>query len=458
MAAFRGIPFAAPPTGADRFAAHRPVVPWDGVRDVSRFGSPPPQPNRPWTGDDWLTLAVWTPDPGAGGLPVVAWICGGAYLGCGTANPHHNGATLAAGGVVVVSANYRTGAEGFAHLGGVPDNRGLLDQAAALRWIQDNVAEFGGDPGNVTVFGESAGAGSVAALLVMPSAAGLFHRAIVQSLPVTYFTPRLAADIAGDVVAELGRPATAATPEDLVSAARVVTGRLPRSADRWGAIAHTPTPFSPVVDGEILPSAPWSALADGVASGVDLIVGHTRDEFRLLTARLGDITDDQVDDLIDNLVPGHADRYRAAFPRATAAELREVALSDWLMRMSTIHLAEAAHAGGARVWTYELCWGFGPQGASHALDSLLVFGTADIDGEITAAGPTAVDQGNRLSELMRTEITAFAAVGDPGWDRYEPRGRSTRVYDAPSSVQPYPEEKSRRIWRDWRFGLTDLPG
>ncbi|MDT7615419.1 MAG: para-nitrobenzyl esterase, partial [Pseudonocardiales bacterium] len=153
--------------------------------------------------------------------------------------------------------------------------------------------------------------------------------------------------------------------------------------------------------------------------------------------------------------PG-AQRYRAAYPCVPPNQLRETALSDWLFRMPTLHLAEAAHAGGARVWLYELRWGFGARGASHGLDTLLVFGTTDIDGEVTALGPTAVARTGRLSQLMRTEHLSFAATGDPGWARFRPHERDTRVYDAESTVERYPEERSRRLWRDQRFGVLDV--
>ena len=462
VAVFRGVPFAAPPVGRDRFAAPRPAVPWDGVRDATRFGPPPPQPGRPTEGEDWLNLAVWTPDPGRTGLPVVVWISGGTYLNCDTANPHLTGATLAGAGAVVVSAHYRTGAEGFARLDGAPDNRGLLDQVAALRWVQDNVTAFGGDPGNVTVLGQSAGAGSIAALLAMPAAAGLFRRAILQSLPGTFFTPGLAADVAAEVSAELGRSPRVqdlaeVAPDDLVAAARSVTDRLPQRAGRWGAVANTPTPFSPVVDGEVLPASPWAALSHGAARDVELLVGHTRDEFSLLAAGLVDVDGAGGDTLLNGLTPTPgAQRYRAAYPSASPNELRDTAMSDWLWRMPALHLAEAAHTGGARVWLYELCWGFNSLGASHSLDTLLVFGTAEIKTGLTAAGPDAVAQARRLSELMRAEHLAFAATGDPGWGPYRPHERDTRVYDADSTVARYPEERSRRIWRDRRFGALDL--
>ena len=172
VAAYRGVPFAAPPVGPRRFAAPQPAEPWQGVRDAGRFGPPPPQPGRATESDDWLNLAVWTPDPGRANLPVVVWISGGGYLNCDSADPYLTGAAVAAAGAVLVSANYRSGFEGFGHISGAPDNRALLDQVAALRWVQDNIAPFGGDPSNVTVLGQSAGAGSIAALLTMPVAAG----------------------------------------------------------------------------------------------------------------------------------------------------------------------------------------------------------------------------------------------------------------------------------------------
>ncbi|HEY0816466.1 MAG TPA: carboxylesterase family protein [Pseudonocardia sp.] len=463
VAVFRGIPFAAPPIGPNRFAAPRPAFPWDGVRDASRFGSPPPQPGRRDDGGNWLTLAVWTPEPGrSGSLPVVVWISGGAYLNCDSADPYLTGRAVAAAGAVVVSGNYRTGVEGFARLHGAPDNRGLLDQVAVLRWVQDNIAGFGGDPATVTVLGQSAGAASIAALVTMPAAAGLVRRAILQSVPGTFLAPDLATDIATDISAELGRSASAedlapVAPNLLVDAASTVTRRLARTARRWGPLAHTPSPFAPVVDGEILPLPPWSAHAGGAARSVELLVGHVRDEFRLAAARLDDADDAAVTSLINGLAPTPgARRYRAAFASASPNALRETAMADWLMRMPTLHLAEAAHAGGARVWLYELCWGFGPQGASHALDTLLVFGTADIEGEVTAACPDAVATAGRLSELMRAEHLAFAAAGDPGWPRYRPHDRRTRVYDAESTVAPYPEERSRELWRAERFGALGL--
>ena len=283
--------------------------------------------------------------------------------------------------------NYRVGAEGFAHIDGAPANRGILDQLAALRWVQDNIAAFGGDPGNVTVFGQSAGAGCIASLLVMPMAAGLFHCAIAQSMPGTYFSARLAAAISGTIAAELGVRATVGElsrfpPRALVDATEAVIQKMPGLGDSWGPAAMTPTPFSPVVDGVVLPDAPWRSLAGGAAQGIDLLVGHTRDEYSLFDARRGsDMTDGDVTATLALLAPAlDGNRYRAAYPDAAPGELYETVHSDWLFRMPSLHLANAQHAGGGHAWAYELCWSFNrDEGASHSLDLLLVFGTLSAD-------------------------------------------------------------------------------
>ncbi|MDQ2740674.1 MAG: carboxylesterase family protein [Actinomycetota bacterium] len=462
VAVFRGVPFAAAPVGANRFAAPSPAAPWAGARDAFEFGAPPPQPGRSKGGDEWLNLTVWTPEPGQAVLPVILWISGGGYLACDSANPHLAGGALSRAGVVVVSAHYRSGAEGFLHLDGAPDNRGLLDQLAALTWVHDNIARFGGDAGNVTAFGQSAGAGCIAALLTMPAAAGAFGRAILQSIPGTYFTAGLAADISTEICAELGHRPTATdlagvAPDDLMAASLAIKARLPQRADRWGAVAFTPTPFSPVVDGEVLTTAPWEALAAGAAADVDLMIGHGRDEYSLLAAQLPHITDGELDALIDRLTPTPgARRYRQTFPTASADDLRELALSDWLFRMPALHLAEAADRGGTPVWLYELRWGYGPQGASHSLDTLLVFGTTDIYGEVSAAGPAAVAQAQQVSTSLRGDHLAFVATGEPGWPRFSRNERLTRLYGVQPSVACYPEEQSRTIWNDQTFAALNL--
>ena len=247
LTVFRGVPYAEPPVGPLRFAAPRPAGGWSGVRTAFTFGPPPPQPGlfggaqpaQENAGDGWLTLNVWTPDPAQrAGLPVMVWIPGGGYVIGASSRPEFHGGRLAAGGVVVVTLNYRLGIEGFAQLDGAPANRGLLDQVAALEWVRDNIRAFGGDPDRVTVFGESAGAGSVAALLAMPLAAGLFRRAVAQSVPGTFFSPELAADIAAACAGELGLRPTAA---DLST---VDPARLPAAGE---AVSATIAPLDGIV-------------------------------------------------------------------------------------------------------------------------------------------------------------------------------------------------------------------
>jgi para-nitrobenzyl esterase len=472
IAAFRGIPFARPPVGDLRFAAPRPARPWDGVREAASFGPPPPQSAYTLTPapapapgadpDDWLTVNVFTPDPGAARLPVMVWIYGGAYRSGASSLPGYDGTPLARQNVVLVTFNHRVGVEGYAYLPGAPANRGLLDQVAALRWVRENVAAFGGDPDRVTVFGESAGAGAIAALMVMPAAAGLFRRAIAQSVPGTFFSPALAADITAAIAAQAGLPATAqgfaaADPARLTAAADAV--RPGDYAGRWGPVAYTPTPFSPVVDGEVLPAAPWRPLATGAARHIDLITGHTRDEYRLFMhvfGLRGTVTGEMAGDALAGLAPS-ASAYRAAYPDADPETLFELVHSDWLFRMPTLHLAQAHAAAGGRTFLYELCYpaAVADLGACHTIDVPLVFGSFTSLGQMLF-GPEPSAGAVALGRAMREDWAAFAADGDPGWPAYAPGRRLTRIFGDPADVAGYPEEKSLHLWDQHRFDALDL--
>jgi para-nitrobenzyl esterase len=450
LAVFRGIPFAAVPA---RFAAPGPVRAWDGAREATRFGAPPPQSALfgmdalGEEGDDWLTVNVWSPDL-VGALPVMVWIQGGGYMFGTSGLPEYDGGNLALGGVVVVTFNYRVGLEGFGFIEGLPPNRGLLDQVAALGWVQENIRTFGGDPDRVTVFGQSAGGGSVAALMAMPRAAGLFRRAIAQSVPGAYFTPALAADITRVCAAELGlepEDLAGVDPRLLPAASDEVMGKIEQFAHRWGRAAHGHVLFAPVVDGDVLPTTPWQ----GLTGEVDLVVGHTRDEQRLLTVvsgMLGEITPAQAAETADLLGPD-PQRYRKSF--RDPGELFEVVRSDWLFRMPSLHLAESQVRAGGRAYLYELTWpapGMGGIfGACHGLDVPLVFGNLTAGQPATLIGeptPEAV----AMSERMRTAWTGFATDGDPGWPTYD--SGTTRLFGTDSTNGEYPEQVSRAIWRD----------
>jgi para-nitrobenzyl esterase len=474
-AVFRGIPFAQPPLGELRFQAPQPVTSWDGVRDAGEFGPPCPQASFPGdpvpppdTTGEWLTVNVWTPDPGARALPVLVWIHGGAYL-FGSGGPGYDGTPFASAGTVFVSCNYRLGMEGFAQIPGAPANRGLLDAIAALRWVKDNIERFGGDPAHVTVFGESAGAGVIAALLAMNDASGLFNRAIAQSVPGTFFSPDLAGSVTDAVAAAAGLPVTydalaAADPMRLVAAQMDVTARMAEFRD-WGGVRVTVTPFSPVVDGEVLTRAPWRALIAGAARDVELLTGHNKDEYRLFIARegrLGRITDEEANVVLDYFAPapdGPAG-YRKAYPGADAGGLYEVAFSDWLFRMPTLHLAQAHAMSGGTTYLYELAAQApaGPFGACHALDVPLVFGAyGEGMGELLT-GPEPPPAFVALGDLMRREWVSFATCGSPGWAAYGTEHRTTRVYDLQPDVCSYPEEVSMRLWERHMFDALGLPG
>lgn len=456
IACFRGIPFAAAPEGPLRFQPPAPPAAWEGIREATAFGAAPPQlppaPGapaiwRPGDGLDCLTVNVWTPDPGSTGLAVMVWIHGGAWQTGSAGMPGYEAGTLAGSGVVVVTFNYRLGFAGFGHLPGVPDNRGLRDQIAALEWVQRNVAAFGGDPANVTVFGQSAGAASVAVLLAAPSGRGLFRRAIAQSIPAGLRTTDEAERVTRMLAAHAQVPATAEgfgrlAPEEILQIQDVPlrdTGPLgPASA------------FGPVVDGDLVTDPPWVAIRSGAGRDVDLVCGFTHEESRLLTQGVdpAGIGVDALDALASSwrLGPDAVTEYRAAYPRGTDAELFTVMLSDALFRMPSTWVAEAhAHAGG-RTWLYDFTWQSPQLGACHLLDVPFTFGNAEHPMAVRLLGSPPPAGFAALSGHIRAAWTGFAATGDPGWPRFDLEHRRTRIWATPPSVTAYPLTGSRRIW------------
>lgn len=481
VSVFRGIPYAQPPVGKLRFAAPTPALPWEGVRDASAFGPPVPQSSPAGTvstapvgypdPDEWLTVNVWSPDPQSDGLPVMVWIYGGAYRFGDSANPTYDGARMAReGNVVLVTFNYRVAVEGFVQIEGAPANRGLLDQLAALHWVRENIAAFGGDPDQVTVFGQSAGGGSVASLLAMPEAAGLFQRAIAQSVPRPYLSPPLAEAIAAELAVVVERRPTRTDlmeldPYQLVVAGDKITRQLVRYADQWGQISDMPSPYAPVVDGTVLPQNPWSALAAGASRDVPLVTGHTRNEYRLFIALAGDlgkITDVQADHALHVFAPdGEASACRAAYPQADDQVLYEVVNSDWMFRMPSLALAKAHVAAGGSSYLYELAYPVpgmgGALGTPHGADVPLIFGNFQGgSADLPYGGDPPSAQTEALGETMRAAWTSFARTGDPGWPAFTTAERLTQVYDIEPAVVPYPEDASRRIWESEQLDNLDL--
>ena len=379
VAAFLGIPYAAPPFGPNRMLPPQPVPAWAGERDATAFGPTvpkgdyPPQylplfPEEVIPGEDCLNLNVWTPADGAGGLPVLVWIHGGSFMNGSGSVGAYDGAAFARDGVVCVTINYRLAAEGFLFLGDGIANLGLLDQLAALRWVQENIAAFGGDPGRVTVAGESAGAMSVTTLLSMPLAAGLFGQAIAQSGAGAH---TLTADegrmVAGYLAEALGVPpdrdSIKAVPLDkLVQAASDLVVEVQTAPHAGpgavGQLTLSLLPFAPTVDGSVLPAAPLASFAAGQGGNVPLLIGSNRDEARLFLVAAGTI--DLIDEPTLAAVAGAYGLsgealavYRADRAGASPGDLLAAVITDWFFRIPPIRVAEARTAAGASdTWMY----------------------------------------------------------------------------------------------------------
>jgi para-nitrobenzyl esterase len=471
--AFLGIPFAAPPFGARRFAAPQPPEPWDGVRDATEFGPTVPKP--PYTppydvllaepvipGEDCLNLNVWTPDPGGAGLPVFVWVHGGAFVNGSGAVPVYDGATFARDGVVCVTFNYRLGVDGFLQFADDgPANRGLLDQVAALRWVQDNIAGFGGDPARVTVGGESAGGMSIGCLLAMPSAQGLFGQAVLQSGAAHHVLSVATATRIGGYVAErLGLPAErealAGVPLDQLTAAQqAVAGEVLTVPDpaRWGEVLVNLMAFEPVVDGEVLPGLPIRRIAAGSAGDVAVLAGANRDEQRLFLVPNGliDLVNDQ---FLQAAVAAYQvpvektlEVYRSARPGATPGELLADIATDWFYRIPATRLAEAQAARGAAAWMYEFSWPSpqygGRLGACHALEIGFTFDTLAHEAHGALMGAAAPQA---LAEEMHRSWVRFIRDGDPGWAPYDLDHRPVQDFGQQVRLAEDPRADQRALW------------
>lgn len=470
---FRGIPFAGSTTGSGRWSAPAPPSPWTGVREAVSWAPAAPQPPSPLgiqagatQGEDCLALNVWTPSVHES-LPVMVWLHGGSFTGGTGATPWYSGTRLAQRGVVVVTVNYRLGALGFLDLASVapdrwPDaaNLGLLDQQAALRWVRENIAGFGGDPSRVTVFGESAGAMSAALHLVMPGSAGLFGRAIMQSGALAHTrSPERSADVAERLVTRLGGPdrAAACPTEQIVSAQIEMATEIPG-----------PLPFMPTAEGVVVPTDPLGALGSGAAADVPVIVGTTRDEMRLFTAFDPATMAADADTLKRRLIR-LLERHRAlAGPdevtetyrrrlgdRAELFEVVGAAMTDTEFRVPACELADrqAAHAD---VHTYLFEWASdawgGRLGSCHALEIPFVFdnlaqpGVAMLVGEHPPPG---------LAQAMADAWVRFARGGPPdvtapdgilAWYPHDAVQRPTMVFGESPRMQHDPLGDERSLW------------
>jgi para-nitrobenzyl esterase len=465
---WRGIPFAAPPVGDLRFRAPRPAAPWSGIRDASEFGPVAPQDREgPFSGadaatprsEDCLTLNVIAPAEAATGMPVMVYIHGGAYSVGSPRDSAFRGVNFALRGIVHVTLNYRLNAFGYLDFSayGADNNLGLRDQVAALEWVRDNIEAFGGDPGNVTVYGESSGANAVTTLLALPAARGLFARAIAQSPPsnavyrseLTHEWAREFMEILGVAPGGEAEALRTASTESLVTAARLLFLRIP---DEYPGDQV----FSPVIDGEYLPEHPVEALRAGRGNPVPLIIGSNGREGSVFFGKR----------FILATSPSRIEGLLAGSSAEAAAQLREVYRmprrrgrldfgGDFAFWLPTYQIA-AGHSAVAPTWMYRLDYAtpllklLGID-ATHGADLLTVFDRARSSvGRLTTllGGRKALAD---LSERMQDYWVQFATNGsvDAAWPRHDASARASLIFDHPDRVEYDTRADRRRAWDEF---------
>ncbi len=468
---FAGVPYAAPPVETLRFKPPQPHPSWTEPRPALKFGPAAPQiPTGGMTdsatvrwSEDCLTLNVSTPACDDGGRAVLVWIHGGGYRTGQSSIPWYNGARFSANGdIVVVSINYRLGALGFADLSHLGEDyaqsgvSGLLDQIAALEWVQQNIRHFGGDPARVTIAGESAGGFSVATLLGCPRAQALFQQAIPQSGGAHHTLPKdAAAKVTEHFLQALGTSdavgLAAIDVQQILEAQFATIKHFETGAGVMNALGVPVGAFYPVHGTPLLEAAPLDAIRNGCGADKALLTGSNTDETTLWG--YGDVDEEKLERIVRGLSADKVlDVYRTVDPQADANELLIALTSDHMFRIPAIRLAEARAAHTGQTWMYLFNWAsraFGGRlGATHALEIPFAFDNLDRAGVDLFLGPGETPQG--VADVMHAAWTAFIKTGDPGWARYELEQRATMVFDEQSVLKNDPLGAERVAWEGLR--------
>lgn len=461
IAVFRGVPYAAAPVGPLRFSPAQEMPAWSGVREATQDGPVAPQGRsrlahvmgdfeRPQS-EDCLTLTLWTPEakpaPAKGGRPVIVWVHGGAFSSGAGSLPWYSGESFAAkGGLVAVSLNYRLGALGFLCLPGISDgNLGLLDQVAALRWVRDNIRAFGGDPDNVTLVGQSAGAGSIAAMMTMPVARGLFRRAILQSTPFgrtarsrddAQRIGRRLLEVLGLKEGEAGKLRDLPV-KDFIGAQGEI-GRLEKK------FADAAAPFGLTIDGKAIPTEILPALKSGTGKDVDVMIGTTREEMMAFYAMDKDVMAAEekaavplFEAMFKAEAPAYLDEVRRTLAAKTGAALLESFFTDRVFRMGSLRHAEYQAAHGRPAYVFQFDWQ-SPAGfqSCHCLEIPFMFDNFQHWPDAPMLKGAAPAELAGLTRAMHGAWTEFARSGNPNhdalprWAPYEPKQRTTMRFDS----------------------------
>ena len=487
--AFLGIRYAAPPVGDLRFKPPRPASDWDGIADATGYGAPcmqfytPSGPNQSdltraiqgifptateekIDNEDCLFLNVWTPVAEDGARrPVMVWFHGGGYAYGSGGWPAYNGRNLAEkGDVVVVTVNHRLNAFGYLNLAdrfgeeyAAAGNAGNLDLVRSLEWVRDNIAAFGGDPDNVTIMGESGGGSKVSHLMAMPSADGLFDKAIIQSGPgVTSGKPEEAANYADRILAEAGVESVQdlheIPAENLIAAVR-------RATPAHTGFARGPR-FGPIADGSIVPRDPFLPAAREQSGDVPVLIGYNKDEMTLFVASqpwFGRLTEETLQAMAGAMgtqASAAVEAYRQMYPDYSPTHLASAALGTRFVQGTYLLADQQSRTADAPVYVYRLTWetpvGGGILRSPHTLDIPLMFDNAEESAALVGTGPAATT----MADMMSDAWISFARTGTPSsellpeWQPYTPQGRMVMELDVEPRMVDDPERAIRSIAAD----------